>query len=202
MRNKSDVLAIVHHLFAFVETQFLTVIRKFRSDNAPKLSFIDLFKSKGVEHQFSCVGRSQQNSVVERKYQHLPNVFRALMFQARLPISFWGECILTATFLINRLPSLLLPWKNPHYRLFGTNADYNLIKVFDSLCFASTLANHRTKFQSRAIPCVFFGYPQGMKGYKLYDMENKKFLAHGTFFMKKYFPSTKLLCLLKLKIYS
>lgn len=66
--------------FSLVETQFHKVIKAFKSDNAPELHFTDYFNSKGVLHQFSCIGRPEQNSVVERKRQHLLNVARALFF--------------------------------------------------------------------------------------------------------------------------
>lgn len=84
---------------------------------------------------------------------------------------------MTATYLINKLPSLLLQWKTPYYRLYGVNADYSCIKSFGCLCFASTDINHRSKFQPCATSCIFVGYPQGMKGYKLYDIEGKKFFV-------------------------
>ncbi|CAL9000682.1 unnamed protein product [Prunus brigantina] len=34
------------------------------------------------------------------------------------------------------------------------------------------------KFDLRAQCCVFVGYPTGQKGYKLYNLETKKFLPH------------------------
>lgn len=36
------------------------------------------------------------------------------MFQAKVPIEFWGDCIATATFIINRTLSVVLKGKSPY----------------------------------------------------------------------------------------
>lgn len=93
-----------------------------------------------------------------------------IIFQCRVPIHFWGECVLTATFLINRTPSVLLKNSSPFKLLYKTKVDYSSFKVFGCLAFASTLHAHREKFDPRAELCAFLGYPTGMTGYKLYDV--------------------------------
>ena len=69
-----------------VVTQFNAKIKVFKFDNALELAFTDFFNDRGVLHRFSCVERPQQNSVVERKHQHLLNVTKTLYFQSRVPI--------------------------------------------------------------------------------------------------------------------
>lgn len=140
-------------------------------------------------HQFSCVERPQQNSVVERKHQHLLNVARALYFQSKLPIMFWGECLRTAAFLINRTPFPLLKNKSPYELLFSKVPDYYAMKTFGCLAYASTLPSKRNKLTPRAVPTVFLGYPPGYKGYKLYDLTTRTFIiSRDVVFHEDTFP--------------
>ena len=189
LKHKSDVSQVIPKFFNFISTQFGKQIKQFRSDNAKELAFTEFFDNQGVLHQFSCVERPQQNSVAERKHQHLLNVARALFFQSQVPLSFWSDCVLTAAFLINRTPTPLLQNKCPYELLYHNSVDYSTFRVFGCLAYVSTLTANRTKFQPRAHPCIFLGYPTGMKAYKLYDLHSKQFLiSRDVIFHEHIFP--------------
>ncbi|KAL4572890.1 hypothetical protein LXL04_019678 [Taraxacum kok-saghyz] len=78
LKNKYDIISIIPSFYQMVLTQIDKKIKVFRFDNAKELEFKDFFSEKGIIHQKSCVAKPQQNSVVERKHQHLLNVARAL----------------------------------------------------------------------------------------------------------------------------
>ena len=50
----------------------------------------------------------------------------------------------------------------------GEPPDYSELKVFGSLAFAHV---KQGKLDARAVKCVFIGYPEGVKGYKLWKLE-------------------------------
>ncbi|RVW35969.1 Retrovirus-related Pol polyprotein from transposon TNT 1-94 [Vitis vinifera] len=60
---------------------------------------------EGIVHLSSCVDTPQQNGIAERKNRHLLEVARSLMFSMNVPKLFWGQAVLTAAYLINRMPS-------------------------------------------------------------------------------------------------
>lgn len=169
--------------------QFDTHIKTFRSDNAKELQFVKYFKLHGVLHQFSCVERPQQNSVVERKHQLLLNVARALFYQSHIPSVYWSECVSTAAFLINRTPTKSLGNISPYLKLYKEQPQYSQLRTFGCMAFASTLLSKRQKFHPRARACVFIGYPQGMKGYRLLDIETKQiFVSRDAVFHEEIYP--------------
>ena len=77
--------------------------------------------------------RPQQNGRVERKHRHVLEIARALRFQAGLPLSFWGDCVMTVAYIINGLPSLVLGNKEPYEILFNEVPLYNNLRLFSCL---------------------------------------------------------------------
>ena len=74
----------------------------------------------------------QQNGVAERKHRHLLDTARAIRFQAGFPKHFWGECVLSATHIINLLPMENLSWKSPYEVLYGKSPN------LDTFCLLYT----------------------------------------------------------------
>ncbi|CAA7015607.1 unnamed protein product [Microthlaspi erraticum] len=189
LRNKSDVCTVFPAFLSLISTQYNARLKAIRSDNAPELAFTSLLQERGIVHQLSCAYTPQQNSVVERKHQHLLNVARALLFQSNVPLSYWSDCVHTAVFLVNRMPSPLLNNKSPFELLLKKIPDYSLLKSFGCLCYASTLLKDRNKFSPRAKPCVFLGYPSGFKGYKVLDLESRSVsISRNVVFTENVFP--------------
>lgn len=82
-----------------------------------------------------------------------------------LSIYFWGECVQTAAYLINRTPTPLLHSKSPYEILFNKALNYPHLGTFGFFCFAHNSTDD--KFTSRSNLCIFVGYQNGKKGWKI-----------------------------------
>ncbi|XP_019228108.1 PREDICTED: uncharacterized protein LOC109209314 [Nicotiana attenuata] len=130
----------------------------------------------------------RQNGTVERKHMSILDMARALRFQAHLPLRFWGECVSTAVYLLNRLPTTVLQGKSPFDKLFQMSPSLQHLRVFESLCYA-TKVRKGDKFCPKAIPAMHMGYSSSQKGYILYDLCSKRFfVSRDTVFKEEVFP--------------
>lgn len=176
LKCKSDVSMVMPMFHNLIQNQFGVKIKRFRSNNAKdhfNQVLTPYFRNEGIIHESSCVHTPQQNGVAERKNGHLLDTTRALLFQNNVPKCYWGEAVLTATHLINRIPSRVLGFKSPLDVLskFFPNIQTtnNLLpKIFGCVSFVHVHSQHRGKLDPRALTCIFVGYSATQKGYKCY----------------------------------
>lgn len=91
LKKKSNVSNILKQFYNIVSNQFKKIIKIVRTNNGTEFvnkSCKDIFQERGIVHHRTCAYTPQQNSVVERKYKHLLQVARALMFESNLPKAF------------------------------------------------------------------------------------------------------------------
>ncbi|XP_015165125.1 uncharacterized protein [Solanum tuberosum] len=190
--SKSNTLQTIKAFTSLIENQFSTTIKTIRTDNG--LEFVNkettiFLQAKGIIHQRTCPYTPQQNGVVERKHKYLLETARSLLYQSKLSMSYWGKCILTATYLVNRLPSIAIQNKTPFEVLYQRPPTYSHLRSFGCLCFPTTLKTHKDKFEPQSTPHVFIGYPFNTKGYKVLDLSTKQIhISRDVLFHENIFP--------------
>ncbi|KAA0066242.1 Beta-galactosidase [Cucumis melo var. makuwa] len=201
--DKSEVSAIFQNFYHTIETQFHKKIAILRSDNDREFqnhNLSEFLASKGIVHQDSCVYTPQQNGVTERKNRHLLEVARSLMLSTFLPSYPWGDAILTAAHLINRMPSRILHLQTPLECLKESYLSTHLVskvplRVFGCTAYVHSFGPNQTKFTPRAQACVFVGYPPQQRGYKCFHPPSRTyFVTMDVTFCKDrpYFPVSHL----------
>jgi len=111
------------------------------------------------------------------------------MIQSHLSKIYWSYSETHATNIINMLPTSVLNDFSPHEMLYKTPPDFNQLKVFWSLCYASTLSTNRSKFDPRASKCVFIGFKKETKGYILLNIQSREiFVFRDVVFYEHVFP--------------
>ncbi|KAK8926084.1 hypothetical protein KSP39_PZI018064 [Platanthera zijinensis] len=115
MKEKNEVFPLFQRFYNMVSTQFSTPIKILRTDNGREFidsTFEQYLADRGIIHQTSCAYSPAQNGVAERKNRHLLEVARCLLHM-QLPKYYWGDDVLTAAYLINRMPTRVLDFKTP-----------------------------------------------------------------------------------------
>lgn len=194
MSTKSEVEQLFKDFYHMVENQFQTKISILRTDNGTEYfkNCLGTFLSeKGVQHQSTCRDTPQQNGIAERKNRHLLEVARALMFSMNVPKFLWGDAILTACYLINRMPTRVLKYITPlaclkeSFPYCRVTSDLHL-KVFGCTVFVHIPTHLRTKLDPRAEKCIFLGYAPNKRGYKCFNPTTKKIhISLDVFFLEK-----------------
>jgi hypothetical protein len=120
----------------------------------------------GITHRVSCPHTHQQNGLAKRKHRHIVETRLALLAHAFMPVKFWDEAFLTATYLINRMPTRVIDNKCPLERLFKTSPNYSILKIFGCVCWPQSIHQTQTFFSIQRM-CVSWlqCFAQGLQVY-------------------------------------
>lgn len=149
-------------------------IKTLRTDNGLEFcnkQFDGFCESKGIQRHRTCAYTPQQNGVAERMNRTIMEKVRCMLSDSGIPKKYWAEATHTAVILINKTPSSALNFDIPDKKWYGKSPVFSYLRRFGCVTFIHT---DDGKLSPRAKKGVLLGYPAGIKGYKVWLLDEKK----------------------------
>nr|CAD1817932.1 unnamed protein product [Ananas comosus var. bracteatus] len=166
-KEKSAAFSTFKKYKALVERESGNKIKILRSDRGGEYTsneFKDYCNKEGIQQQFTTAYSPQQN-------------------EKPLPKSFWAEAVACATYLINRSPTKSLKNMTPEEGWSGYKPGVKHLKIFGCIAYAQIPKEKRKKLDDRGEKCIFTGYSEHSKAYKLYNpITNKVIISKDVIF--------------------
>ena len=168
LHSKDEALNSFKTYKAEVENQLEKKIKVIRSDRGGEYesaAFSNFCAQYGIVHQTTAPYTPQQNGVAERKNRTLKEMINSMLNSSGLPHNLWGEALLTANFILNRIP-FKNSNKSPYEVWKGRLPSYKMIKIWGCLAKVLIPLPKRTKLGPKTIDCVFIGFANASAAYR------------------------------------
>ncbi|CAI7858946.1 unnamed protein product, partial [Closterium sp. NIES-53] len=132
-------------------------------------------RAEGIRQTFTLPASPQQNGIAERHIGMDMDVARTSMIHVASPHFLWPFAVQYAAHQINLQPRVSLPETSPTLRWTGKVGDASAFRVWGSRAFVRDLS--ADKLSSRAIPCVFLGFPPDAPGWQFYHPSSRRVLS-------------------------
>ncbi|CAI7733965.1 unnamed protein product [Closterium sp. NIES-54] len=130
---------------------------------------------EGIRQTFTLPASPQQNGIAERRIGMVMDVAHTSMIHAAAPHFLWPFAVKYAAHQINLQPRVSLPETTPTLRWTRKVGDASAFRVWGSQVFVrNTTAD---KLSSRAVPCVFLGFPPDAPGWQFYHPTSRRVLS-------------------------
>ena len=122
-------------------------------------------------------------------------MMNALLLSSGLPQNLWGEAILFANYILNRLPQKKSN-QSPYELWKGRRPSYKYLKVWGCLAKVAVPIPKKVKIGPKTVDCVFIGYAHNSSAYRflihkseIFDMHvNTIIESRNAYFFEKVFP--------------
>ena len=149
--HKSEALECFKKFMNLTENQLDKKIKALRTDRGREYlsdQFRELCDEKGISRQLTTPATPQQNGVAERRNRTLLEMVRSMMAQANLHITYWGDALLTATYVLNRVPSKSVS-TTPFELWTGRKPDIHFLKPWGCAAYVHVRSHEHGKLDPR-----------------------------------------------------
>ncbi|RVW97088.1 Retrovirus-related Pol polyprotein from transposon TNT 1-94 [Vitis vinifera] len=156
-----------------VENQLNKKIKVLRSDRGGEYEspFVDICAQHGIIHETTAPYSPQSNGVAERKNRTLKEMMNAMLISSSLPQNMWGEAILTANYLLNKVPKKKAE-KTPYELWKGRKPSYTYLRMWGCLAKVAVPPPKKVKIGPKTIDCIFIGYAHNSNAYRFLVYES------------------------------
>jgi hypothetical protein len=130
-------------------------------------NFTSYCTTQGIQMQHTIPYTPQQNGVAERKNHTLKEMANCMIQSKGLSLQYWAEAINCANYIVNRTPTKALKNITPEEAWTKIKPDVSHFHVFGSIAWAHIPDEKRKALQPKSDKCIFFGYSEDVKGYRL-----------------------------------
>ncbi|KAE8976384.1 Copia protein [Phytophthora rubi] len=192
LASKAQVFDRFREFKALAETQTGCKLKCVRSDNGGEYTskrFNRFCALHGIVHQTSAPYSPQQNGLAERMNRTLAEMARAMMHYMEVDRQWWGEAVMTAAHIVNRVPNTARRDKSPFEVLTGMQPVLDYLRVFGAHGYVHLDKSKRTKWDARSHRCIFLGYADGSKAYRVWDCEDQRLVKTRTVILDERAPA-------------
>lgn len=179
LRNKSEVNAKMMEFVELMKTQFEKKPKQFHSDRGGEYINEEIHKylvAEGIESSYTSPYTPQLNGVAERKNRSLIEMVRCMLRDAELQRSVWGEAIMTANYLQNRMITSAIK-RTPYELWYKRRPQIKSLAVFGSTCFVKVPNNKRTKLDDTSKEMFLLGFDEFNSNiYRCFDREKERII--------------------------
>lgn len=133
------------------------MIRSDRGGEHTSKDFKRYMKQEGIQVQRTAPHMPFLNGIAERKNRTLVEMARCMLLDSGLENKFWGEAVLMANHIQNRLPAKGVG-KTPFQEWCGRKPSIKHFKPFGAQCFIGVPAVQRRKLDVKAVAAILVGY--------------------------------------------
>jgi hypothetical protein len=171
LKKKSDLVSALRDWYPTTVSSHGFKTSRIRCDRGGEQTggeFKSFLREISARVEYTNAHSSASNGVAERAIRTLMDTARALRIGACLPKAAWAECIATACYLENRLPTTANPdMHSPYHRLFGMPPDLNHLRAIGAKAYVHQHTPTTATLDPKAKAGIIVGYAINSPGYRV-----------------------------------